>query len=322
MPPIPGIAETGSPEPRRPGTRLQFPGVDDRRSKLRRVNRLQRLVAHPVFTGVVVGVILANALVLGLQTYPTLEEDYGTALDALNTLFLTFFVVEIGLRIAAYGRRPWLFFREGWNVFDFVAVGLAFAPGLRENSTILRLARLARIVRVVHLLPDVRILVTGVVRSLPPLASMAILTTLIIFVYGMVGWQLFGEELPERWGTIGEAMLTLFVMLTLENFPVYMEEGMEIHPWSWVYFISFVLVAAFVVINVFIAIVLNSMEEARELERRPQVGREDVAPVAERIAMLRDALDQLERELHVYGADGSPTQATGPPHSAAPRGGT
>jgi voltage-gated sodium channel len=142
---------------------------------------------------------------------------------------------------------------------------------------------------------------------------MATLTTLILFVYGMVGWQLFGKEAPERWGTIGDAMLTLFVMLTLEDFPVYMEQGMAIHPWSWVFFVSFVLVAAFVVINVFIAIVLNSMEEARELERRAPLRREDIAPVAERIAILRNALDEFEGELsrsergsapQVSGADG------------------
>jgi voltage-gated sodium channel len=263
------------------------------------VKPLQRIVDSPAFTATVVAVILANALVLGLQTYPRIDEDYGRALDLLNTLFLAFFVVEITVRIGAYGRRPWRFFTDGWNVFDFLAVALAFGPGLRENSTVLRLARLARIVRVVHLLPDVRILITAVIRSLPPLASMAILTTLILFVYGMVGWQLFGDEVPDRWGTIGEAMLTLFVMLTLEDFPVYMEQGMEIHAWSWIFFVSFILVAAFVVINVFIAIVLNSMEEARELERRPPLGEGDVAPVAERIAILRNALDELERELHV-----------------------
>jgi voltage-gated sodium channel len=264
------------------------------------VRPLQRIVDSPAFTATVVAVILANALVLGLQTYPRIDQDYGRALDLLNTLFLAFFVVEISVRIAAYGRRPWRFFMDGWNVFDFLAVALAFGPGLRENSTVLRLARLARIVRVVHLLPDVRILITAVIRSLPPLASMAILTTLILFVYGMVGWQLFGDQVPNRWGTIGEAMLTLFVMLTLEDFPVYMEEGMDIHPWSWIFFVSFILVAAFVVINVFIAIVLNSMEEARELERRaPLPGETDVAPVAERIAILRNALDELERELHV-----------------------
>ena len=258
---------------------------------------LRRLVDSSAFTGVVIAVILGNALVLGLQTYPGLEREYGDTLDLLNALCLAFFAVEMLLRIASYLPRPWEFFREGWNVFDFLAVGLAFVPGLQNNSTILRLARLARIVRVVHLLPDVRILITAVIRSLPPLASMGILTTLILFVYGMVGWQLFGDELPKDWGTIGEAMLTLFVMLTLENFPIYMEAGMEIHSWSWVFFVSFILTAAFIVINVLIGIVLNSMEEARELARRESLAPGEAVPVLERIQILRSALDELEREL-------------------------
>jgi voltage-gated sodium channel len=262
-------------------------------------NRLAPVVDSPAFTALVVVIILANALVLGLQTYPGLERDHGDTLRLLNNVFLAFFGVELLLRIASYGRRPWRFFLEGWNVFDFVVIGIAFIPGLSNSSTIFRLARLARIVRVVHLLPDVRILITAVIRSIPPLGSMAILTTLILFVYGMVGWQLFGDELPQQWGNIGEAMLTLFVMLTLEDFPQYMDAGMEIHSWSWIFFVSFILVAAFVVINVFIGIVLNSMEEARELERRTPLHPDEVAPVAERIAILRSALDELERELHV-----------------------
>ncbi|MDP9491159.1 MAG: ion transporter [Actinomycetota bacterium] len=261
------------------------------------MNRLRRLVDSNAFTAAVVAVILANAVVLGLQTYPGLDRDHGDTLDLLNGLFLAFFVVEITLRIASYGRRPWNFFREGWNVFDFLAVGLAFVPGLQSNSTVLRLARLARIVRVVHLLPDVRILITAVIRSLPPLASMAVLTTLILFIYGMIGGQLFGAELPEQWGTIGEAMLTLFVMLTLEDFPQYMDAGMEIHPWSWIFFVTFIMVAAFVVINVLIGIVLNSMEEARELQRRESLAPGEAVPVLERMEILRSALDELEHEL-------------------------
>jgi voltage-gated sodium channel len=268
------------------------------------VKPLARFVDSSPFTAAVVTVILANAVVLGLQTYPGLERRHGDLLDLLNAIFLGFFVVEILVRVASYYPRPWRFFLDAWNIFDFVAVGLAFAPGLRENATVLRLARLARIVRVVHLLPDVRTLITAVVRSLPPLGSMAILTTLIIFVYGMVGWQLFGEEEPQRWGTIGHAMLTLFVMLTLENFPEYMERGMEIEPWSWLFFVSFVLVAAFIVLNVLIGIVLNSMEEARELERRKRIMPSEggvfgiaPAPVAERMQHLRAALDELEEEL-------------------------
>ena len=265
--------------------------------RLEGVHRLQRIVDSNAFTAAVVAVILANAVVLGLQTYPGLEREHGGTLDFLNGLFLAFFVVEISLRVASYFPRPWRFFLEGWNVFDFLAVGLAFVPGLQSNSTVLRLARLARIVRVVHLLPDVRILITAVIRSLPPLASMAVLTTLILFIYGMVGWQLFGDQLPDDWGTIGTAMLTLFVMLTLENFPIYMDAGMEVHPWSWVFFVSFILTAAFIVINVFIGIVLNSMEEARELARRDSLSPDEAVPVLERIQILRNALDELESEL-------------------------
>ena len=250
---------------------------------------LRRIVTSPYFDGFIIAVILANAVVLGLQTYPSVVERYGDTLDLLNAVCLGIFVVELLLRIASYGRRPLDFFRSGWNVFDFFVITAAFVPGVRDSSTLLRLVRLLRVVRIVRLLPDLRVLLVGVVRSLPPLLSMTILVTLLLFVYGMIGWLLFADELPEQWGTIGSAMLTLFVMLTLENFPQYMSDGMDVHPWSWIYFVTFVLIAAFMVLNVLIGIVLNSMEEARELERRRAIGADldgDVhpAPVAERIA--------------------------------------
>jgi voltage-gated sodium channel len=144
-------------------------------------------------------------------------------------------------------------------------IGVAFIPALAGSSTLLRLARLARIVRIIRLLPDIRVLLVAVIRSLPPLLSMIVLTTLILFVYGMVQW-------------------------------------------SWVYFVSFVLVAALIVRNVLLGIVLNAMEEAREIERRRALGGEPrlpdvhLAPVAERIAILRAALDELEDELGVAQA--------------------
>ena len=133
---------------------------------------------------------------------------------------------------------------------------------------------------------------------------MTMLVTLLLFVYGMIGWLLFGDELPDDWGTIGAAMLTLFVMLTLENFPAYMDAGMSVHPWSWIYFVTFVLIAAFIVLNLLIGIVLNSMEEAREIERRRALGADvddDISPhrSPERIALLRAALSELEDELRL-----------------------
>jgi voltage-gated sodium channel len=274
--------------------------------------QLRRIVHTHEFDAAILVVIVANAIVLGLQTYPGMVRAHGETLNTLNDVFLGVFVVELLLRIASYGRRPQDFARNGWDIFDFVVVAAAFVPGIRESTTLLRLARLLRVVRIFRVLPDLRVLVIGVVRSLPPLFSMTLLVTVILFVYGMVGWLLFGDELPDDWGTIGAAMLTLFVMLTLEDFPAYMEAGMDVHPWSWVYFVTFVLLAAFMVLNVLIGIVLNSLEEARELERRRRLGigapsEPDIAPapVAERIAMLRAALTELEDELRLPARGGS-----------------
>ena len=270
-------------------------------------NRLWRLVESPVFTGFILAVILANAVVLGLQTYDEIEERHGDTLNLLNDVFLAIFVVELALRLGAYGRRPQDFFRSGWNVFDFVVIGFAFVPGVRESSTLLRIVRLLRVVRIVRILPDLRILITGVIRSLPPLGSVLLLTTVLLFIYGMLGWLLFADEIPQDWGNIGRAMLSLFVLLTLEDFPRYMERGMEVHQWSWIYFVTFVLITVFIVINILIGIVLTSLEEARELERRKrltldreaELGPIAPAPVLERIAILRAALDELEQELAV-----------------------
>jgi voltage-gated sodium channel len=274
-------------------------------------NVLGRVVDSNAFVVVVTATIAVNAAVLGLQTYEGIEDRWGSWLDLVNGICLAIFIAELLVRMGAYWPRPLGFFRDGWNIFDFVVIAAAFIPGIRQNSTLLRLVRLLRVIRLVRVLPDLRVLLLGVWRSVPPLASIGAVTAMILFVYGMVGWILFSDEIPEQWGNIGRAMLTLFVMLTLEDFPVYMAEAMEIEPWAWVYFVSFILVAAFIVLNVLIGVVLNSMEEARELERRrtlrerlgvdrpSPIDPEAHAPVAERIAILRAALDELELELAV-----------------------
>ena len=276
-----------------------------------RGNAAARIVDSAPFTAIIVGTIAVNAVVLGLQTYEELDDRWGSLLLAINAGCVAVFIVELCIRIAAYWPKPLQFFRNGWNVFDFVVIGATFVPGIQGSSTLLRLLRLLRVVRIVRVLPDLRLLLLGVWRSVPPLFSIAAVTAMILFVYGMVGWILFSDELPEEWGNIGQAMLTLFVMLTLENWPTYMDAAIEVEPWAWLYFVSFILVAAFIVLNVLIGIVLNSMEEARELERRralrerygvtqpSPIDPEAHAPVAERIAILRDALDELERELAV-----------------------
>ena len=275
-----------------------------------------RIAGSGRFQTAIVVVILANAVVLGLQTYDAIERDAGDFLVTLDHVFLGVFVVELIIRILAYGPRLRGyrdFFREGWNVFDFIVIGAAFLPGLRENVTLLRLVRLLRVVRIVSVLPDMRVLVRGMLRSLLPIGTMAIVALLLLYVYGMVGWILFHEDLPAQWGTIGDAMLTLFVMMTLENFPQYMEEATQIYPQAWIFFVTYVLIASFLVINVLIAIIINSVEEARRDEDLESMlaARQDLDKdldeagasfdarerAALRVHALREALEELELEL-------------------------
>jgi voltage-gated sodium channel len=245
-----------------------------------------RIADSSRFQNFIFGVIVANAITVA------------------DEVFLGIFVVELAIRIAAYGRRPQDFLKSGWNVFDFVVIGAAFLPGVRDNVTLLRLVRLLRVVRLVSVMPDLRILVRAMARSLPPIASLGLLTLLLMYVYGMGGWILFGNEDPEQWGNIGQAILSLFQILTLENWPDFLEAGQAIHPGSWIFFVSYVLIAPFLVINVLIAIIINSVEEVHEAEKAAdraeldeEIADEQGVTVAERMREIREAIDKLELQL-------------------------
>jgi voltage-gated sodium channel len=271
-----------------------------------------RIADSKQFQLFILAVILANAIALGLETYDAIDSEIGEALNLLNDIFLGVFVVEIAIRIAAHGRRPQDYFKSGWNVFDFLIIGGAFVPGVRQNATALRVLRLLRIVRVVSLFPDLRFLIRGMAASLPPIGSMAMLTSLLIYIYGMLGWILFADANPAHWGDIGQAMLSLFIVLTLESWPEIMGEVIDAHPWAWLYFVSYVLIASFLLINMVIAILINSLEEVRAMEaiekrlgnrRAEREAEEEPAgkAAAERLLRIRDALDELEDELHLDG---------------------
>ena len=161
--------------------------------------------------------------------------------------------------------------------------------------------------------------------------SLAVLAGLVLYVYAMVGWMMFGDEDPEAWGDIGQAMLTMFVLLTLENFPDKLERGMEIEPQSWIFFVSFALFAAFILLNVLIGVVINSMEEAREIELenerealrklRAEPGGEEPlhdTQLEERVVALKVALEELERELALV--EGAPRRPRGSSRGRSPRG--
>ena len=255
-----------------------------------------RLVAKPAFDWFFLGVIVLNAIVLGLETYDAVADEYGSLLHTLNDVFLGMFCVELAIRMVSYAPRFPEFFKSGWNVFDFVVIVGSFLPGLRENATLLRVLRLLRIVRVVRLLPDLRILVVAVGKSIPGVASLAALTLLLIYVYGMVGWVIFHDHDPANFGTLGKSMLSMFILLTLENLPVYIVKGLELSNWTVLFFVSYVLVASFLIFNLFIGVVINSMEEAREATAARDA-REHPGRIEDRLRALRQAVEELEREL-------------------------
>jgi len=235
------------------------------------------------------GVILANAVVLGVQTYTD-----NPWLDGLQAVFVGVYVVELALRFAAAG--GWrAFVGDRWNVFDLVVVALSLAPLVPNMVLLARLARLARVVKILRHLPDLRLVISAVVRSLPGVGSLAGGTALLIFVYGMVGYQWFGSANPQSFGNLGRSMLTMFVMLTLENLPENVAMGLAVSPWSALFFISYAVVGAFLVFNLFIGVVISAMEEARDEQQADWVdGRGEMMA---RMEEIRAALDGIEHEI-------------------------
>ena len=195
------------------------------------------------------------------------------------------------MRIISYGTKPWEFFRRGWNVFDFLIVALS--PIFAGQTVILRLLRLLRLIRIFRFLPEVKVLTLSIVRSIPPLLSMSVLIFLALYIYGMAGVYMFGEKLPMHWGNISIALTTLFILLTLENFPLYLEEAILVSPLALPFYLSYIFIIVFTVLNVFIGIVLNAMDQAR-------------AETRERLTKI-EQLNQIVHEVDDITADGKVT---------------
>ena len=197
------------------------------------------------------------------------------------------------IRFTAVGWNVREYVEDRWNVFDFFVIAASFMPGLRSTAMLLRLVRLARIVRIVRFLPDLRVVIGAIARSIPGVASLAAATALLVFIYGMLGWVLFASHDPVHYGNIGRAMLTMFVMLTLENLPDNVAMGLQVSPWSILFFISYTVIMSFLIFNLFIGIVLNSMEEARAVDR----AKHETDDLLERLRARADRVEDAEREL-------------------------
>jgi voltage-gated sodium channel len=260
----------------------------------------RRLVESGRFQNLILAVIVVNAVLIGLETWPDLAQRYGALFQALHLAVQVIFTAEIALRLLAHAPRLHRFFGDGWNVFDFAIVAVSLLPAAGPTASVARLARLLRALRIVSALPELRLIVSTMLRSIPSLASVIGLLGLIVYVYAVVGVHLFAAADAEHWASLPRAALTLFEILTLEGWVELMDASLAATRWAWVYYVSFVVLAVFVVVNLFIAIVINNLEAAK---REQQLGGTAEAAGAARLARVREELERLEADLFARPRD-------------------
>jgi len=261
----------------------------------------QIITRHPSFEHSIIGLILLNALILGLETAPTLVEQYGRWFEIGHSFILAIFIIEAILKITAVAPRLRLYFGDGWNLFDFSVILLALMPATGELAVIARLARLLRVLRLISTIPELRLIVTTLIRSIPSMGHVILLMSIIFYIYGIAGYHLFHEHDPVHWETLGLSLLTLFRIVTLEDWTDVMYTAMELYKWAWIYFVSFVFMGTFVIINLFIAVVLNNLDQAKEeqlKELRKPVSRDELlkelAVTQQALARLRERMEKME----------------------------
>ena len=256
-----------------------------------------RIANAPAFQHFILGVIVAGAIVIGVETSPTLTARYRSIVVAVEILIQTIFVVEIAIRLLACWPRPAAFFRNGWNVFDFGVVAASLLPQAGPFAMVARLARLIRVTRLVSAFPELRLIIGTMVRSIPSMGHVIVLLTLLLYVYAVLGFHFFRDADPAHWGSLGAALLTLFQMLTLEGWVEIQAAVLDAYPLAWIYFSSFVFVAVFVVVNLFIAVVINNLESVKQEQQIDADRGSTHHEVLEAIETVQQRLAELEERL-------------------------
>ncbi|NOR61704.1 MAG: ion transporter [Rhodobacteraceae bacterium] len=227
------------------------------------IKQINSLISSRTFSNFILAVILVNAVVLGLQTSKELMARTGPMLDLIDNICLGIFTIEIVLKLIVHRHR---FFLSGWNNFDFVIVGISLLPGAGGLS-VLRAMRIMRVLRVVSVAPSLRRVVEGFISALPGMMSVFVLMALIFYIFGVMATKLFGDTFPDWFGTLGESLYSLFQIMTLESWSMgIVRPVMEVHPYAWAFFVPFIMVTTFAVVNLVVGLIVTSMEGEHEAE--------------------------------------------------------
>ncbi|HYH70641.1 MAG TPA: ion transporter [Methyloceanibacter sp.] len=261
---------------------------------------LRRIVEDPRTERFIMALIVLNAITLGLETSATAMENFGTLLTVIDRLVIMVFVIEI---LARFAVQRGAFFKDGWNWFDMTVVGIALAPATAAFS-VLRALRVLRLLRLITAVPALQRVVGGLIGALPGMGSILLLIALIFYVCAVMAVNLYGAQYPELFGTLGASLFTLFTIMTLEGWV----EGvvnpiMETNPYAWLFFIPFIIITTFWVLNLFIGIIVNAMQEehakaeAEERQAERAMMQDETTPLLSEMRLIKAELAALRKEV-------------------------
>ena len=256
-------------------------------------NTIKQFVEDSKFQNFIIGLIVLNGITMGFETSKSFATDYYTFFEWFNFFVITVFTIEIALRIYVYKGS---FFRDSWSLFDFSVVAISLVPA-SGGFEIFRVLRVLRLFRLITVVPQMRKIITALLSVIPGIASIAGLLTLFFYIFAIMSTQLFGEKFPEWFGTLGESFYTLFQIMTLESWSMgIVRPVMEVYPLAWVFFVPFIFLATFIIVNLIIAIVVDAMNEMNAQEEENIVNEfhsaEDTARLE--IQKLRNDIKELK----------------------------
>ena len=255
------------------------------------IEKLKFTLETTIVRNGLIAVILFNALLLGLETSTSVMSQFGKVIKVLDTVCLCIFIVELLLKLFAYRIT---FFKSGWNIFDFLIVVISLAPNAQIFS-VLRALRIFRVLRVVSAAPRLRRVVEGFITALPGMASVFLLMAIIFYIGAVITTRLFGASFPDWFGSLGLSAYSLFQIMTLESWSMgIVRPVMEVYPFAWVFFVPFIMVTTFAVVNLIVGLIVNSMQDAHQEEEneRTDVHREEVV---QRLRNIEEKLDFFEK---------------------------
>ena len=260
---------------------------------------IKHFASSTFFQAGIIAVILFTAALIAIESFPQImDAELQQRFDVLHKWILWIFIAEAIIKLIAAWPKPQDYFKDAWNVFDFTLIVLSLLPFAGQFAMIGRLLRLFRVLRLVAVLPELRLIVETLLRSIPSMLNVIILMSIIFFIYGVAGYHLFHDHDPTHWRDLSYAILTLFRIVTLEDWTDVMYKAMELSPYYGFYFVSFVVFGTFIVINLFMAVVINNLDEAKQNQLSKLANPDLHQELMQTLNGTRQKLEELEAQLN------------------------